>query len=174
MLNLVHAAFSGAVVVASLFTGALRSAGASPQVVLGSVAVLLAMAAIVLHRLAPAPAAARQARAPAPRLLHVPAPLAILGGLAALAYLVENAWQSWSALHLEGTLQAAPGLAALGPAVFAGAAMAGRLAGQRLSDRVSEHTMLRGGAAVGAVGNRTVPWSTCRNRSGGSSSGGSS
>jgi MFS family permease len=152
VLHLVHAGFSGAVVVASLLTGALRSAGGSPHVVLGTVAVLLVITAIALRRLTPAPAVARPAPAPWRRLLHAPAAWLILGGLAALAYLVENAWQSWSALQLEGTLDAAPGLAALGPAVFAGAAMTGRLGGQWLSERVSERTVLRSGATLGALG----------------------
>jgi MFS family permease len=152
VLHLVHAGFSGAVVLASLLTGAMRSAGASPQVVLGTVAVLLLITAIVLRRLAPAPAAAHRTSAPWRQLLHVPAPLLILGGLAALAYLVENAWQSWGALQLEGTLHAAPGVAALGPAVFAGAAMSGRLGGQRLAGVVPERTMLSGGAVLGFLG----------------------
>jgi MFS family permease len=152
VLHLVHAGFSGAVVVASLLTGVLRTAGASPRIVLGSVAALLVITAIVLSRLTAAPSAARAAPARWRQLLRVPAPLLTLGGLAALAYLVENAWQNWSAVHLERTLAAAPGLAALGPAVFAGAAVAGRLSGQRLSELVSERAMLRGGAALGALG----------------------
>jgi MFS family permease len=152
VLHLVHAGFSGAVVLGSLLTGMMRSLGASPLAVLGTVALLLVVTAAMLHRLPPAPAAERVAPAPWRALLHLPAPLVILGGLAALAYLVENAWQSWSALHLESTLQADPGIAALGPAVFAAAAIAGRLGGQRLAGRVSERTMLRGGAALAAAG----------------------
>ena len=55
----------------------------------------------------------------------------MLGALAALAYLVENAWQSWSAVYLESSLGAAAGIAALGPALFGASAAAGRLGGPR-------------------------------------------
>ena len=55
-------------------------------------------------------------------------------------------------MHLESDLGAAPGAAALGPAFFAGAAAAGRLAGQGLVARVGEAALLVGGALVAAAG----------------------
>src|SRR5204862_3984705 len=70
----------------------------------------------------------------------------------ALAFFVENAWQSWGAVHLESDLDAAPGLGALAPALFAGAAALSRLAGHALAGRVGELDLLRGGAALGAAG----------------------
>jgi MFS family permease len=85
-------------------------------------------------------------------LLHIPAPLLILGALAAFAYLVENAWQSWSAVHLESTLDASPAVAALGPAVFGASAAAGRLGGHALTERIPERRLLAAGASIGAVG----------------------
>jgi MFS family permease len=85
-------------------------------------------------------------------MLHIPAWLAILGGLTALAYFIENAWQSWSAVHLESTLGAAPALAAAGPALFAGAAASGRLLGQVAGRRFEDRTLVRGGAALAAAG----------------------
>jgi MFS family permease len=82
----------------------------------------------------------------------VPAALVLLGVLCALAYWVENAWQSWSAVHLERDLDAADGVSALGPAAFASAAVVGRLAGQRLVRTVSERALIATGAAVAAAG----------------------
>jgi predicted MFS family arabinose efflux permease len=148
VLNLGHAAFSAAVVAGSLVVGALRAAGAPPLAVLGTVAVALVVAAIVLSRLPAAPHAVREARAG----LRVPRPLAILGALAAVAYFVENAWQSWSALQLDATLGAPAAVAALGPAVFAGAAATGRLLGNRVAARVADRALLRAGAALAAAG----------------------
>jgi MFS family permease len=72
--------------------------------------------------------------------------------LCALAFWVENAWQTWSAVHLERTLGATAGVSALGPAAFAAAAVAGRLAGQRLTQRFSDRVLIAAGAAVAAAG----------------------
>jgi MFS family permease len=113
--------------------------------------VLLA-AALVLGRLPAAPAAAPPAAAGLRALLHVPRRLALLGALTALAFFIENAWQSWSAVHLEIDLDAAPSVAALGPALFAASAVAGRLAGHRLASRVGGTALVAGGALLAAVG----------------------
>ena len=56
------------------------------------------------------------------------------------------------AVHLESDLGASPGLGALAPALFAGAAALSRLGGRALAGRVSELTLMRGGAALGAAG----------------------
>jgi predicted MFS family arabinose efflux permease len=149
-MNLAHAVFSAGVVGASLLVGGLRSLEAGALAVLGTVAALLVVVALVLSRIA----VERRPAAAAPRasLLHIPAPLLVLGTLAALAYLVENAWQSWSAVHLESTLDAPPAVAALGPALFGSAAAIGRLGGHGLARRVSERRLLAGGAVIGAAG----------------------
>ena len=51
-------------------------------------------------------------------------------------------------MHLEVDLDAAPSVAALGPALFAAAAVAGRLAGQALAARVAA-TALAASATAG-------------------------
>ena len=149
LLNLAHAAFSAAVVASSLLSGALQAVGASPDHVLLAIGVVLLALAFAL-RAAPSPAAASGPSHASFR--RVPAGLLLLGGLAAIAYWVENAWQSWSAVHLERTLDAAAAAGALGPATFAAAAMVGRLAGQRLLQLVSPRTLVVGGACVAAAG----------------------
>ena len=150
-MNLVHAVFSASVVGASVLVGVLRTLGADLVVVLGTVTALLLVIDVALTRIRVprVPAAAEPERLP---LLRIPRPLLILGALAALAYLVENAWQSWSAVYLETTLGAAAGIAALGPALFGASAAAGRLGGHALADRVSERGLLTAGAAIGAAG----------------------
>ena len=82
----------------------------------------------------------------------MPRLLLVLGALCALAFFVENAWQSWGAVHLESDLGASPALGALAPALFAGAAALSRLGGHALAGRVSELALLRGGATLGAAG----------------------
>jgi MFS family permease len=149
-MNLGHAFFSASVVGASVLVGVLRTLDASPVAVLGTVAVLLLVVDAAVTRIrVPRVHVVEPERLP---LLRIPRPLLVLGALAAVAYFVENAWQSWSAVHLENTLDAAAGVAALGPALFGASAAAGRLGGHALADRVGERTLLAGGAAVGAAG----------------------
>ena len=149
VLSLAHGTFSACVVAGSLAAGALRAAGADAQVVLVLVGAVVATVAALLLR---APAAAG-ARAPTRGSLRpIPRLLVILGALCALAFFVENAWQSWGAVHLETDLGASPALGALAPALFAGAAALSRLGSHGLAGSVSELTLLRGGAALGAAG----------------------
>jgi hypothetical protein len=63
-----------------------------------------------------------------PRFLQrFPGWLLLIGGLGAIAYWIEGAWQDWGAVYLERTLDAPPAASALGPALFAAAMTAGRL-----------------------------------------------
>jgi MFS family permease len=149
VMSLAHGTFSACVVGGSLAAGGLRAAGAGPEAVLVLVGLVVAATAAVLLR---APAAAGRRPAARPSLRPVPRLLLVLGGLCALAFFVENAWQSWGAVHLESDLGASPALGALAPALFAGAAAFSRLGGHALAGRVSELTLLRGGAALGAAG----------------------
>jgi MFS family permease len=150
LLNLAHAAFSAAVVAASLLTGGLRSADASADVVLLAVAATIALVAFALRAAPSRPVAPSTPGLSS--LRKVPGGLLIVGGLVALAYWVEGAWQSWSAVHLERTLDAAAAASALGPAAFAAAATAGRLTGQTLVSRFSARAVVVAGACVAAGG----------------------
>jgi predicted MFS family arabinose efflux permease len=149
VLSLAHGTFSACVVAGSLAAGALRAAGAGPQLVLALVGLVVATMAAALLR---APAAAGPRPSARASLRRLPRMLVILGGLCALAFFVENAWQSWGAVHLESDLDASPALGALAPALFASAAALSRLGGHGLAGRVSELTLLRAGAALGAAG----------------------
>jgi predicted MFS family arabinose efflux permease len=151
VLNLAHATFSAMVVAASLAAGGLRAAGAGPEAVLGLAGVAVLAAAVSLARSAPRAGPLVPAERGGGRR-RVPAALVLLGVLCALAYWVENAWQSWSAVHLERDLAATAGISALGPAAFASAAVLGRLAGQRLVRTVPERALIATGAAVAAAG----------------------
>jgi hypothetical protein len=149
VLSLAHGTFSACVVGGSLAAGGLRAAGAGPETVLVLVGLVVVATAALLLRV---PAAGGLRAAARPSLRPVPRLLLVLGGLCALAFFVENAWQSWGAVHLESDLGASPALGALAPALFAGAAALSRLGSHALAGRVSELTLLRGGAALGAVG----------------------
>jgi fucose permease len=148
-MSLAHGTFSACVVGGSLMAGALRASGAGAELVLGLVGALALGTAVVLARV---PAAGGMAATAGARLRNVPRRLAVLGGLCALAFFVENAWQSWGAVHLETDLGASPAVGSLAPALFAAAAATSRFAGHGLTARVEEVTFLRAGAALGAAG----------------------
>jgi MFS family permease len=147
-----HATFSAAVVVASLLTGALRAAG------LGTVTVFLLVAAAAIAvavRLPPLPERPPR-REPGLRAAGVRlAPLLVIGGLGALAFAVENAHQSWSALYLDDVLGAGPATAAAGPALFAGVVAVTRFASGGLGSR-RPVLVLAAGSLVAAAGTAIV------------------
>ena len=151
LMNLSHAAFSASVVASSLLIGLMRELGAEPLVVLGAIGACLAGVAVLLLGLGGG-AAVPKPRVPPSSLLRIPRPLVILGVLAAVAFVVENAWQSWSAVQLETTFEAPAGVAALGPAIFAGAAALGRSTGHLLTRRLPDRAILALGASIGAAG----------------------
>jgi MFS family permease len=152
LLNLAHASFSAAVVCSSLATGALRWAGAGPLAVFIFAAVILIAAALVVRHAPERPSQAAPARGRPRFLQRVPGWLLLLGGLGAVAYWIENAWQSWGAVHLERTLDAPPAASALGPALFAAAMAAGRITVHRLAPPGGERSVLTVGALVAAGG----------------------
>jgi MFS family permease len=151
LMNLAHAAFSACVVASSLLVGLLRELGAEPMLVLGVIGACLIGVAGVLLGLGGSQPVRRPRVSPA-SLLRIPGPLIVLGVLAAVAFVVENAWQSWSAVQLETTFAAPAGVAALGPAVFAGAAAVGRWTGHLLTRRLADRVILALGASIGAAG----------------------
>jgi MFS family permease len=150
-MNLSHAFFSASVVGASVLVGVLRTIDFEALAVLGTVAALLLVVDVAITRIR-VPRVATAAEPERLPLLRIPRPLLVLGALAAIAYLVENAWQSWSAVYLETSLGAAAGIAALGPALFGASAATGRFGGHALAERVSERALLAAGAAIGSAG----------------------
>jgi len=163
-----HATFSAAVVVASLTTGALHATGlpvALPFVAVAAAALGVAVAILraaddarwrrtsraVAKGATPPPDGAASPRAAGLRV----APLLLIGGLGALAFAVENAHQSWSALYLRDVVGAGAATAAAGPAVFAGVVAVSRFATGAVSGR-RPRLVLVGGAIVAGVGTALV------------------
>ena len=155
LMHLAHAVFSASVVVAAVVVGLGRSAGAEPELLSGVIAAAVLLVAASVWRTGRARAVDAGNEEPplagGPRL-RFSGPLLGLGALCALAYLVENALQSWSALHLERTLGAGPAVGGLGPALFAAAAASGRLGAQTVAGRVADRRLLAAAAALGGAG----------------------
>jgi MFS family permease len=161
LMNLAHGLFSLSVVAASLGTAGLRATGAGALPVLGGVFVVIVLIAAVL--LAPGSGGHIRPVAKEKGSRRLEPALLVFGGLCALAYVVENAWQSWSAVHLDTSLGAAPALASTAPAVFAAAAATGRISGNALLRLVKPAQLLVTGGCVAAVGSALAavagnPW----------------
>ncbi|MFE6866214.1 MFS transporter [Kitasatospora sp. NPDC057692] len=153
LMSAAHACFSAGVVCGALAAGLALGRGLAAAAVLLPAAALLAGAAAVIGGPGPAPEPSPGRGLGRGRRTGVAdRPLLLLGVLCALAYLVENAWQSWSAVMLRAVLHTGPGTAAAGPVVFAASAAVGRLAGHGLAARLPQRHLLALGAAVAAAG----------------------
>jgi MFS family permease len=150
LMNLAHGIFSVAVVAASLGTAGLRAAGANALPVLAGVGVVIVAVAVGVLAPGSRDDSLKTGGPTAKRRLEPV--LLVFGGLCALAYVVENAWQSWSAVHLDTSLNAAPALASSAPAVFAAAAATGRITGNALLRRLRPTQLLVAGGAIAAAG----------------------
>lgn len=154
VLNLAHGLFSSLVVVASLAVAGLLVGSASspwPLVLVGATLLVCAfgLAALPMPRHGGGADLTVDRRA---RTRSLSKPLLVLGTLGATAYLIENAWQSWSSIQLNLTLRASPAVAAIGPAVFATCPAAGRFAGHAAQRRWYPRTLLAMGASLAALG----------------------
>ncbi|MBT3152597.1 MFS transporter [Streptomyces sp. CHD11] len=152
-----HAAFSlGGMIGAGL--GALVAGSLSPTSHLWGLAavglLITAFAGRALMRCEPlTPAASGRARREGPRRLdrRTRALVIVFGMIALCTAYGEGALADWGALHLEEDLDASPGAAAVGYALFALAMTIGRLTGTTLLERLGRtRTILAGGSTAAA------------------------
>jgi MFS family permease len=126
LMDGLHAAFSVGVLVGGVGAGLLRKAGAHPSWILAGVGVLIAVSATGNR-------GGERARAPAQGRARPGRALLVIGGVLALAFLVENGLEAWSALFLERTFQSSPAISGLGPGLFAASMAGGRIAAQHVA-----------------------------------------
>ncbi|WP_246002498.1 MFS transporter [Allorhizocola rhizosphaerae] len=81
-----------------------------------------------------------------------PTGVLLLGVLAFCCLVGEGAAADWSTVYLRDGLDSSPGFAAAAYAAFAIAMMAGRLVGDRLAARLGQIPLVRGSAALAALG----------------------
>ncbi len=149
-----HGCFSVGVLVGAVTTGVARDLGAGPPLVLGVTGLLIASAGLAqpaYRRVATGSGLAAGPGGSAPRRRLAPVLLG-LGAVVAASFLVEDAVQSWSALHLERSLGAPPWLGGLGPGLFALAMAVGRLGAHVLVPAGREASAVGAGALLTAVG----------------------
>jgi MFS family permease len=150
LMNLAHAVYSFGYAGGAILTGAMRGAGWAPAWVMGAMAgVGLVCALLTLDRNGRIEGLRKPRDGSAVPLGLVPV---IGGGIVLIAFMTENAAENWSALHIEKTLGGSPEEGAAGPAALALTMGFARLGGQWLAGRVNPFTLLRIGAVIAAIG----------------------
>ncbi len=150
LMNLCHAAYSFGYAGGALGTGALRSLGASPGVVMAIAAGLAMVAALATFE---KDGQIDGLRAPPEGTSAALGLIPVIGGaIVLIAFMSENAAESWSALHIEKTLHGSAALGSAGPAVLALTMGTARVFGHGLSSRISALRLLLSGAAISACG----------------------
>lgn len=146
LMNLNHAMFSFAYAGAAILCSFARAGG------LPAIAVFAGVTAVGFG-LAPLMRGKIPVDATDPAQVPFPGGIVLFGGLVVLlAFLVENAMEGWSALHIERSLGGAPHQGALGPAVLGITMGVGRLTGHFLSARLEPRSVIVGAALLSAVG----------------------
>jgi predicted MFS family arabinose efflux permease len=143
-----HALFSLGGMVGALMGALAAARGLTPRWHLATVAVLLAVAtAFATRRLLPDDAGAVAAPDVSLRALR---PLVALGIIAFCILFGEGAMADWGAVYL--TAYTGQGAAAAGYAVFSVAMAGGRLAGDRLRERIGSVRLVRLGGTLAGLG----------------------
>jgi MFS family permease len=150
IMSTFHALWSFGGMSGAAMGGVIAASGIGVTAHFAGVALaLLAVAAAMLpYLVAAAPRAAGQAAG----RLRLSRTLIGLSLLALCIMVSEGAIADWSPVYLGSVLGTGPGIAAAGFAVFSGAMMAGRLAGDWLTLRIGRVRIVRSGALLAAGG----------------------
>lgn len=150
LMNLCHAIYSLAYAAGAIGTGLARGAGWSPGMVLVAAGLTAGFVGLAsFERDGTIRGLTREDGVPHGALGLGPL---IGGAIVMIAFLSENAAESWSALHIERTLGGSPTEGSLGPALIAITMGLARLAGQGLVAHISPARLLRGGALTAGAG----------------------
>jgi predicted MFS family arabinose efflux permease len=149
LMNLNHAAYSFGYAGAALATGAARTHGASPAMILSTAGLAVLFLVLATIERGEHVNGFRASRGLRHRLGLMP----LWGGIIVLiAFLTENAAESWSALHIERTLGGSKAEGSFGPALLALTMGVGRIFGHALIARLSAEVLLARAALVAALG----------------------
>ncbi|MFZ5962097.1 MFS transporter [Thalassococcus sp. BH17M4-6] len=150
LMNLNHAVFSVGYAFAAITAGLMREAQIPPALVLACMSALtVGLVWIGLGGWVPDPEA-EDSTSGAPPLSWA---LLLPGGaIILIAFLVEQATEGWSALHLERNMGAGAAQGALGPALLGITMAIGRLSGQAMAQRFTEASVISCAATLSAAG----------------------
>jgi MFS family permease len=150
LMNANHGMFSVAYALSAVATGAARESGFGPVLVFAGVAVLVWLLAFGMRI---APADESEVRTPGLPPPGMPG-LAVLlcGGIVLIAFFVEAVVESWSALHVERTLEGGAAEGAFGPAILGLTMAAGRFSGQIAAGRFGDMAIITTGSVMACLG----------------------
>jgi MFS family permease len=152
VLSSLHGLFSVGGLVGAAFGGLMAFLDLTPVLhFLLAAALLGGLVVFAAPRLLPTVGTQRGRR---PVFVRPSRALLGLGVVAFCSTIGEGSMADWSAVYLDGTLNAGPGLAAAGYAAYSLLMAAGRLTGDRLNERFGPMALVRsgGGLAAGGLG----------------------
>jgi MFS family permease len=147
-----HAMFSIGGIAGAAIGGCIAAQSVSPQIHLPGAAALILAFAIATGPYLMETRPDAQPPSIRPRLHHIPPALLILSAIGFCIFLSEGAIADWTAIYLRQILNAGPGLAAAGYAVFSATMSIFRLLGDAISTKLGPAWTIRGGAALAACG----------------------
>ena len=137
LMNVNHGMFSVGYAISALMAGAAREAGLPPEAYFG--ALVFVTGAMALGAASPGEAVEGGQEAPAVTPLGL---ILAAGGIVLTAFMIENAIEAWSALHIERTLGGRAAEGALGAATLGLTMAIGRFGGQIVAERLPDRAVL--------------------------------
>ena len=147
LMNVNHAMFSFGYATSALMAGVAREADVPPQMFFLGLALLTGSLAFGMSSAGEVSEGASGAPRRAPLRL-----MACAGGIVLIAFMVENAVEAWSALHIERSLGGRAAEGALAAAILGLTMGFGRLGGQAVSERWSDRLVLAWASILTAAG----------------------
>ena len=147
LMNANHAMFSIAYAVSALAAGAARATGVPPAIVFSALC-LLAIATVPFAK-----TSQPTGRYPEQGQTQLPFwPILLCGAITLIAFMSEATVETWSALHIERTLNGGAAEGAIGPAMLGLTMAIGRLSGQAISEKFTETSIVTVAAFLSASG----------------------
>ena len=139
LMNLNHGLYSFAYAGSALLTGAAREAGWAPTQVFSVLGIaVLVLCCVMYGRDTDTGIEPETSGEGTISVVFV----WLIGGIVMMAFLAETASESWSALHIERTLNGGAGEGALGPALLGLTMGIGRLSGHIVSRYVADRVLI--------------------------------
>lgn len=147
LMNANHAMFSAAYAASAFATGWLREAEWSPEAIFAVIALLILLTAPFQFD----PGEPERPEGETPSRLPMGL-VAVFGTLVMVAFMTEATVESWSALHIERTLNGDAAEGAFGPTMLGVTMAFGRFSGQAVAARLSEEAVIRWATLVSMAG----------------------
>jgi MFS family permease len=147
LMNANHGMFSVGYAVAAIASGVAREAQIAPESAFAAVAgfILILMIFLYMPPRDVVPGAATGGRYPLK-------PIIVCGLIVLVAFMIEAAVETWSALHIERSLQGRAAEGAMGPAMLGLTMALGRFSGQAVSQFFSETKVIIAATLVAIAG----------------------